>query len=133
MGRCKHDWMKYQTEGNEVQIADCIKSLSPPLGDLFVLKLSNSEGLGKKALYCNFTGTDIYHKDFDSALVTTEIDYELFAKNLDELFTMSMKEYDNIYLKHQKYYMNYPKDNHTYQAISDKIDLIIERSKFYTE
>jgi hypothetical protein len=41
--------MKYQTEGNEVQIADCIKSLSPPLGDLFVLKLCNSEGLGKKA------------------------------------------------------------------------------------
>ena len=83
-------------------------------------------GLGKKVLYCNFTGTDIYHKDFDKAIVTTEIDYELFAKNLDELFTMSMKEYDNIYLKHQKYYMNYPKDNHTYQAISDKIDLIIE-------
>jgi surface carbohydrate biosynthesis protein len=90
-------------------------------------------GLGKKVLYCNFTGTDMYHKDFDKAIVTTEIDYELFAKNLDELFTMSMKEYDNIYLKHQKYYMNYPKDNHTYQAISDKIDLIIEGSKFYTE
>jgi surface carbohydrate biosynthesis protein len=90
-------------------------------------------GLGKKALYCNFTGTDIYHKDFDSALVTTEIDYESFAKNLDKLFDMPKKEYDNIYLKHQKYYMNYPKDKHTFQAISDKIDLIIEGSKLYAE
>ena len=83
-------------------------------------------GLGKKALYCNFTGTDIYHKDFDSAIVTTEIDYDLFAKNLDDLFAMSKKEYDNKYIKHQNFYMNYPKDKLTYQAISDKIDLIIE-------
>lgn len=83
-------------------------------------------GLGKKALYCNFTGTDIYHKDFDSAIVTTEIDYDSFAKNLDDLFAMSKKEYDDKYIKHQNFYMNYPKDKHTYQAISDKIDLIIE-------
>jgi hypothetical protein len=72
MGRCKHDWMKYQTEGNEVQIADCIKSLSPPLGDLFVLKLGNSEGLGKKALdvaYGCLESEIVLHRMFNSLFV----------------------------------------------------------------
>jgi len=64
--------MKYQTEGNEVQIADGIKSSSPPLGDFFVLKLSNSESLGEKALDVAYGGLEseiVLHGMFDSLFI----------------------------------------------------------------
>ena len=27
-------------------------------------------GLGKKTLFCNFTGTDLYHQDIDDSILT---------------------------------------------------------------
>ena len=86
-------------------------------------------GLGKKALYCNFTGTDIYHIDFDKAIVTSDNNYESFSQKLDRILTLPIAEYDQKYKVLQEYYMLFPQNKQTYQEIADKIDEIIENKK----
>ena len=84
-------------------------------------------GIGRKALFCNFTGTGIYHADFDSAIVTTDSNYEAFSQKLDSIIKMPQQQYDSQYKTLEQYYMSYPKDNRTYQTIANKIDDIIEK------
>jgi surface carbohydrate biosynthesis protein len=82
-------------------------------------------GIGKKALFCNFTGTDKYHLDFDPAIITTDRSFEKFSKQLDELLAMPQKVYDQEYRELQQYYMHFPEKNTTYEVIADTIDDII--------
>ena len=84
-------------------------------------------GLGKKVLYCNFTGTGIYHADFDNAIVTTDSNYEAFSQKLDLIINMPQQQYDSQYKTLEQYYMSYPKDKQTYQTIANKIEDIIEK------
>jgi hypothetical protein len=86
-------------------------------------------GIGKKILYCNFTGTDQYHRDFDSSIVISDSNYAAFSQRLDELFQMPHLEYSKRYKECQKYFMNNPKDKPTYQAIAEKVTAIIENKK----
>ena len=86
-------------------------------------------GIGKKALFCNFTGTGIYHEDFDSAIVTTDSDYDVFSKKLDSIINMPQKEYDRQHKALEQYYMSFPASTSTEQAIADKIDEIILASQ----
>jgi surface carbohydrate biosynthesis protein len=86
-------------------------------------------GLGKKALFCNFTGTDEYHLDFDPAIVTTAINYEDFSKQLDELLAMPQDVYDHEYRELQQHYMNFPEKKTTYEIIANTIDDIIRRKQ----
>ena len=82
-------------------------------------------GIGKKALFCNFTGTDEYHLDFDPAIVTTDSSYENFSKQLDALLDMAQQDYNYEYRKLQQYYMHFPERKTTHELIADTIDDII--------
>ena len=86
-------------------------------------------GFGKKALFCNFTGTDEYHLDFDPAIVTTDSSYENFSKQLDALLDMAQQDYDHEYRKLQQYYMHFPERKTTHEIIADTIDDIITRKQ----
>ena len=82
-------------------------------------------GLRKKVLYCNFTDTDIYHKDFDGAIVCKN--QNTFAATLDQILDMPQEEYNRRFKLLAKYYMSFPDDKLTHEAITEKIDQIIEK------
>jgi len=84
-------------------------------------------GIGKKILYCNFTGTNMYHKDLDPSIVTDDCNFEAFSSKLDAIFKMPKEKYSRDHQERQKYYMSNPRDKATYQAISEKIDEIINK------
>ena len=86
-------------------------------------------GIGKKALFCNFTGRDEYHLDFDPAIVTTDSSYENFSKQLDALLDMAQQDYDHEHRKLQQYYMHFPERKTTHKIIADTIDDIITRKQ----
>ncbi len=120
--------------GGNVEIieADFTKRNIYPLmqaSDLIVSCLSTAllevYGIGKKILFCNFTGTDRYHQDFDESIVTVVSDTELFSEKLDSLRNMPEASYAEIHNKNQKHYMNYPDNLLTYTAILEKVDTII--------
>jgi hypothetical protein len=84
-------------------------------------------GIGKKILYCNFTGVGQYHRDIDPSIVTNDDSYESFAKKLDDLLVVSLIEYSQRHQERQKYFMNYPEYRLTHKVISEKIDEIIKK------
>jgi surface carbohydrate biosynthesis protein len=89
--------------------------------------LMEAFGIGKKILYCNFTGVGQYHQDIDPSLVTSDDSYESFSKRLDDLLKVSSIEYLQHHQELRKYYMSYPEYKLTYQAITEKIDEIIKK------
>jgi surface carbohydrate biosynthesis protein len=90
--------------------------------------LLEAYGIGKKVLYCNFTGTNLYHQDFEASIVISDRSYESFSEKIDEVLKMPQLEYWNLNRERMKYYMSNPKNCLSYQAISEKIDQIIENS-----
>ncbi len=86
-------------------------------------------GIGKKILYCNFTGVDSYHQDLDTSIVTSDSNYGSFAEKIDELLKMPQAEYSRLHRECKKYYMSNPDDRPTYQAIAEKMDKIIEKAE----
>ena len=89
--------------------------------------LMEAFGIGKKILYCNFTGVTQYHQDIDPLLITSDDRYESLAKKLDELLELTSIEYSQRHQDRQKYFMSYPECKLTYQAIAEKIDQIIKK------
>ncbi len=89
--------------------------------------LMEAFGIGKKILYCNFTGTEKYHQDIHPSLVTSDDSYESFAKRLNYLLEMSSVQYYLHYHEQQKYFMNYPECKLTYKVIARKIEEIIKK------
>ena len=86
-------------------------------------------GIGKKILYCNFTGTNLYHSDIDKDLVTEKSNWLEFSKLIDSLIAHDPEDYRKINKEKMNYYMSFPSDLSTYNFISNKIDEIIERSE----
>lgn len=83
-------------------------------------------GIGKKVLYCNFTGTNLYHQDFETSIVISDSDYEVFSEKIDEILKMPELEYLKLNQNQMKYYMSNPEDGLTYQIIFENIKKIIE-------
>ncbi len=81
-------------------------------------------GIGKKVLYCNFTGTDRYHDHLAPDLVTTESERGPFFARLDELRRMPDDEYARRFRPLQRHYMSNPAEP-TYRAIATTIDAVI--------
>ena len=86
-------------------------------------------GIGKKILYCNFTGTNLYHSDIDKDLVTEKSNWLEFSKLMDSLIAHDPEDYRKINKEKINYYMSFPSDLSTHNFISNKIDKIIERSE----
>jgi surface carbohydrate biosynthesis protein len=125
----------HQIYGNCIEIIETIsvkRNIYPVMqqGNLVVGCMSSSLleafGIGKKVLYCNFTGTDWYYQDLPSSIITNNDDYESFSGRIDELHSMSQAEYLQIHQDSMNYYMSTSQDKPTHQAIREKIDQIIE-------
>jgi hypothetical protein len=63
-------------------------------------------GWGKKVLYCDFTGTDLYN-DYEPVILFTIDDYEAFKAKMNELSLMSYDEYAEKTKKYAAYLMSY--------------------------
>lgn len=87
--------------------------------------LHEAFGIGKKVLYCNFTGTDIYHADLDEAIVASDSDRDAFYVRLDALLSLPTGEYHQKYRLLQYYYMSNPDTEPTHRSIARGIDEII--------
>lgn len=88
-------------------------------------------GIGKKVLYCNFSGKNLYHYEVDKDLVTKKSNWPEFSKLMDSLIAQAPEDYQKINKEKMDYYMSFPSDLSTYNFISNKIDEIIERSKTF--
>ena len=87
-------------------------------------------GLEKKLLYCNFTGTDLYHQDIDDSILTTNSDYSDFSEKLTVLFQQDQEEYIKDHKETMQYYMNFGDNPRSVSTqISQKIDTIVENFK----
>jgi hypothetical protein len=85
-------------------------------------------GLGKKVLYCNFSGTDYYHQDIDNEILTTDSNYKNFSEKLNSIYKLSYKDYINTNKELMKYYMSYPDNVYTVpSAIRKGVDKIIDQ------
>ena len=83
-------------------------------------------GIGKKILYCNFTGTNLYHSDFDSRIIANQSDWNIFSVHLDNLISQKSQEYQILHREIIRYFMSYPEGSSTHELISIKIDEIIK-------
>ena len=83
-------------------------------------------GLGKKLLYCNFTGTDLYHQDIADEILTKNSEYTAFSEILVQILSMKQEEYLEEHKERMQYYMNFDAENSVESRIEAKFDEIIE-------
>lgn len=83
-------------------------------------------GLGKKLLYCNFTGTDLYHQDIADEILTKNSEYTAFSEILVQILSMKQEEYLEEHKERMQYYMNFDSENSVESRIEAKFDEIIE-------
>ena len=86
-------------------------------------------GLGKKALYCNFTGTSLYHQDIDDKILIKNSEYANFSKRLDSVISMNQEKYLEEHKNIMEYYVNFDSEKSVEARIEAKIDEIIEKFK----
>lgn len=91
--------------------------------------LLEAYGIGKKVLYCNFTGTNAYHGDFDPCIVADESDFEEFSRRLDDLLVQPAEEYRKQHGENMQKMMSFPGGRSTYEVIAESVDKIIEDFK----
>jgi len=84
-------------------------------------------GIGKKVLYCNFTGTNRYHDHLHPAIVTTVAERHAFFDRLDSLFKLSQEEWRRQLGGLQAHYMSNAGDEITSAVIARTIDEVIKR------
>jgi hypothetical protein len=78
-------------------------------------------GWGKKTLYCDFTGTNLFN-DYESLLLFTNDDYDLFAKHLNRIRNESHKQYILRTKSYASYLMNFNIENPAHLSISKMIN-----------
>jgi len=85
-------------------------------------------GLGRKVLYCNFSGTDHYHQDIDNEILTTNSNYKNFSEKLNSIYKLGYKDYIKTNKELMKYYMSYPDNVYAVPSvISDGVDKVIDQ------
>jgi surface carbohydrate biosynthesis protein len=82
-------------------------------------------GIGKKSLFCNFTGTKKYHTGISSEIVFEENNYQKFSEYLDFLLSLSSDEYQTKYHDLMSYYMNFSSDSSVKNRMLDQILKIV--------
>ena len=87
--------------------------------------LLEAYGFQKKIMYYNFTKKDIYHSIFDSSIVSTNSDYDYFAKEFDELLKIDQSQYIKNHISNMKHYMSFPKKMKYNDYVLNKIVEII--------
>lgn len=88
--------------------------------------LLEAYGIGKKILYCNFTGTSLYHSDLDPKIVTDQCDWDGFPIQLDNLLSQRSEDYQRLHKETMRYFMAFPAGSSTHELMAIKIDEIIK-------
>ena len=88
--------------------------------------LREAFGWGKKALYCDFTGTTFY-TDYDSIIACRNDDYELFKNRLDVIRLMPNEQYRSITKTYASYIMNYDAALPAHICINYKIKQLLAK------
>ena len=88
--------------------------------------LIEAYGIGKKILYCNFTGMDDYHLDLDPAIVASDSRPVVFYERLDTLLGMPQLDYQRLHRERQAHYMSFPVGRPTHEVIAERVDRIIQ-------
>lgn len=78
-------------------------------------------GWGKKVLFCDFTGTNLFN-DYDPVILCRDEDYDLFKTRLDEIRYMPYEEYISITKNYAAYLMNYNSNCPPHLFIRQKIE-----------
>lgn len=78
-------------------------------------------GWGKKILYCDFTGTDLYN-DYTSTILFKSYDYDLFKTRMDEIRLMPRDEYNAKTKDYASYLMDYDEKRPPHIFIRQKIE-----------
>jgi len=84
-------------------------------------------GFGKKILYCDFTGTDLYN-DYDPIILFRDENYDLFKERLDKLIEIPQKEYEEKTAKYASYLMNYDSGYPAHLLIREKIEYYLNKT-----
>lgn len=95
--------------------------------------LIEAYGMGKKVLYCNFTGANLYHCDIDSRIITEVSDSEIFFPLLDGLLAQPIDDYRQLHADSMRKMMSFPVGCSTHKAIADSVDKIIEEFQCQTQ
>jgi len=82
-------------------------------------------GWGKKILHCDFTGTKIFN-DYDSIIMFTTPNYDVFKKRLDDLRNEKYKHYNERTKKYASYLMNNDPNHPPHLLIRNKINDILK-------
>lgn len=135
MGRTEEEY--YQSiYGDSIQIIDAdfvCRNIYPLMQESAIVvsclssALLEAFGFGKRTLYCNFTGTDLYHLGLDPAIV--ECNVGDLPDRLGALFDESESDYASRHDALRKYYMAYPDGEPTHLAIAEGIDRIISQHR----
>ena len=88
--------------------------------------LLEAYGIGKKILYCNFSGTDLYHSDLDPKIVIDQSDWDELSMRLDNLLSQQSEDYQKLHGETMRYFMAFPAGSSTHELISIRIDEIIK-------
>jgi hypothetical protein len=94
----------------------------------FSTALLEAYGIGKKVIFCNFSGTNIHHEDIDSKLVLTNSEYVSFSEKIGNLFSISKEKYKKDNLDTMKKYMNFTHNKTVESEVGYKVDDIIKRA-----
>ena len=81
-------------------------------------------GWGKKAIYCDFTGTKDY-LTFNEDLLLRDPNYNTFSKNLYNLLNEPNEQYKNRIRTYANYIMNFNIDIPANKIIRDKLNQYI--------
>ena len=84
-------------------------------------------GFGKKVLYCDFTGTDLYN-DYDPIILFRDENYDLFKERLDKLICTPQVEYEEKTKEYASYLMNYDSGYPAHLLIREKIEYYLSKT-----
>lgn len=88
--------------------------------------LIEAYGIGKKVLFCNFTGTNSYHCDLDPSIVTDDSDWDKFSQKVDRLRAQPIEDYRKLQKGDMRKMMSNPENCPTHEAIARAVEKIIE-------
>jgi len=88
--------------------------------------LRDKIGIGEKILSCNLTGMQLYNFPLNGICTINNCNYEQFERRLNEIMTISTKDYFNRIDKDKKYVMEFQSQYATIETIQKEINTTLK-------
>ena len=88
--------------------------------------LRDKIGIGEKILSCNLTGMQLYNFPLNGICTINNCNYEQFEQRLNEIMTISTKDYFNRIDKDKKYVMEFQSQYATIETIQKEINTTLK-------